>query len=486
MNRRGYALCFWSLLALLVAVSICTEAARIRHYRWNVRYAYKSPDCYEKLVITINGEFPAPTILAQEGDLIYVELTNHLPTENVAIHWHGIRQIGTPWSDGAEAITQCPIVPGETFVYKFTVDRPGTYFYHAHYGMQRSAGLYGSLHVAVADGKQEPFSYDGELSVVLNDWWHKSHEEQAHGLSSIPFVWVKEPESLLIEGRGRYNCSLVQSLSNSAGDGSVCNSTNPQCSIPHILTVKPGKTYRLRITSVASLSSFNFLIEGHNMTVVEADAHYVEPFVVQNLNIYSGETYSVLIKADQDPSRNYWAALNVRGRKPNTPTGRAIFNYNPNPSSMLPPSTPPTGPLWNDTSYTINQAKLYKARAGYVAPPPLQSTRRIILLNTQNKINGYFRWALNNISFVAPYTPYLIALKYNLTKSFDRFQAPENYTPYDIFSPQINQNATYGNPIYNLQFNSTVDVILQNANMLAANTSEIHPWHLHGHDFWVL
>jgi FtsP/CotA-like multicopper oxidase with cupredoxin domain len=31
------------------------------------------------------------------------------------------------------------------------------------------------------------------------------------------------------------------------------------------------------------------------MTVVEADGHYVKPFVVKNLNIYSGETYSVLI-----------------------------------------------------------------------------------------------------------------------------------------------------------------------------------------------
>lgn len=29
-------------------------------------------------------------------------------------------------------------------------------------------------------------------------------------------------------------------------------------------------------------------------------------------------------------------------------------------------------------------------------------------------------------------------------------------------------------------------MILQNANALNANASETHPWHLHGHDFWVL
>jgi len=32
-------------------------------------------------------------------------------------------QIGTPWFDGTEGVTQCPVVPGDTFVYKFVVDR---------------------------------------------------------------------------------------------------------------------------------------------------------------------------------------------------------------------------------------------------------------------------------------------------------------------------------------------------------------------------
>ena len=32
-------------------------------------------------------------------------------------------QFGTPWSDGREGVTQCPIVPGDTFKYKFKVER---------------------------------------------------------------------------------------------------------------------------------------------------------------------------------------------------------------------------------------------------------------------------------------------------------------------------------------------------------------------------
>ena len=54
---------------------------------------YKSPDCFQKMVIAINGQSPGPTILAEEGDTVIVELTNGLLTGNVAIHWHGIRHV---------------------------------------------------------------------------------------------------------------------------------------------------------------------------------------------------------------------------------------------------------------------------------------------------------------------------------------------------------------------------------------------------------
>jgi len=36
-------------------------------------------------------------------------------------------QVGTPWADGTAAISQCAINPGETFQYRFTVDRVITF-----------------------------------------------------------------------------------------------------------------------------------------------------------------------------------------------------------------------------------------------------------------------------------------------------------------------------------------------------------------------
>ncbi|KAH9669939.1 L-ascorbate oxidase [Citrus sinensis] len=397
--------------------------ARIRRYKWEVKYEYKSPDCFRKVVITINGRTPGPTIQARQNDTVIVELKNSLLTENVAIHWHGIRQIGTPWADGTEGVTQCPILPGETFTYKFVVDRPGTYLYHAHYGMQREAGLYGSIRVSLPEGESEPYAYDYDRSIILNDWFHRSAFEQAAGLSSIPFQWVGEPQ-------------------------------------------------------------------GHNMTVVEADGHNVEPFVVQNLFIYSGETYSVLIKADQNPTRNYWATTNIVSRNATftTPPGLAILNYYPNHPKRSPPTTPPSGPLWNDVGSRLNQSLAIKARKGFIVPPPQSADRMIVMLNTQNNVSGNVRWSVNKVTYTLPHIPYLIALKENITSAFDQTPPPDGYDfkNYDIFSVAENKSYTIRNGVYRLNFNSTVDIILQNANSLSNKTSETHPWHLHGHDFWVL
>lgn len=88
--------CLAKVVAICVFVSLTTfpsVEARIRRFKWEVKYEYKSPDCNRKLAITINGQTPGPTITATRGDTVVVELKNSLLTENVAIHWHGIRQV---------------------------------------------------------------------------------------------------------------------------------------------------------------------------------------------------------------------------------------------------------------------------------------------------------------------------------------------------------------------------------------------------------
>lgn len=471
------------LMVMMVSMVREGKGEKARHLKWEVGYVFQSPDCEEKMMIGINGKYPGPTIRAKEGDTIVVHLKNNLPTEGVVIHWHGIRQFGTPWADGTALISQCPIKPDETFTYRFKVDKAGTYFYHGHYGMQRSAGLYGSLIVDVADGEKEPFHYDGELNLLLSDWHHQSMHSQMLGLSSNPFRWIGEPQSLLINGRGQYNCSLAAQVLHDGSSSCQINSTD--CA-PLTLRVLPNKTYRIRIASTTSLSSLNLAIGNHKMTVVEADGNYVQPFIVDNMDIYSGESYSVLITTDQNPLSNYWISVGVRGRLPKTLPALAILNYHPNSPSRLPTAIPPSTPAWNDYAHSKSFTYKILAREGTPAPPS-NSSHKIALLNTQTKINGYIKWSINNISLVLSSTPHLGSIKYGLKDALQTKKPAENFpSDYNVMIPPINPNSTQGNNVYKLEFNSTIDVILQNANALAVNVSEIHPWHLHGHDFWVL
>ncbi|KAJ6906727.1 hypothetical protein NC652_024210 [Populus alba x Populus x berolinensis] len=335
---------------------------------------------------------------------------------------------GTPWADGTASISQCAINPGESFDYRFTVDRAGTYFYHGHYGMQRSAGLYGSLIVDVAEGEKEPFHYDGEFDLLLSDWWHESAHHQEVGLSSRPMRWIGEPQTLLVNGRGQYGCSLAAHYSNNSSL-SQCNVTGHEQWAPHILHVDPNKTYRIRLSSTTALASLNLAIGNHKMLVVEADGNYLQPFETDDLDIYSG-------------------------RKPQTPQALTILNYKTNSASKFPLSPPPVTPRWDDYAHSKAFTNKVKALDHKTIPkPPSTYNRRIILLNTQNKMNGYTKWSINNVSLSLPATPYLGSIRFGLQNGFDQTKPPESFPEqYDVMKPPGNPNTTTGNGVYMLRY----------------------------------
>lgn len=89
-----------------------------------------------------NGSAPGPTIQVTQGDKIRVLFKNELP-EPSSIHWHGFEdRIGY---DGMPGISQEPVLPGQTFIYDFTIHQEGTFFYHSHMAMQELAGMLGAV-----------------------------------------------------------------------------------------------------------------------------------------------------------------------------------------------------------------------------------------------------------------------------------------------------------------------------------------------------
>jgi FtsP/CotA-like multicopper oxidase with cupredoxin domain len=169
-----------------------------------------------------------------------------------------------------------------------------------------------------------------------------------------------------------------------------------------------------------------------------------------------------------------------------TPSGKAIVSYTGNDPRKQPPTAPPTGPAWNNTGIRVEQSKAIVAHPSYIVPVPQRADRTLLLLNTQNNINGHIKWTINGMSLHFPATPYLVSMKHGLTDAYDQRPPLDTYDHmgHDISSPATT-NGTIGSPVYRLAFDSVVDVVLQNSNALN-NMSETHPWHLHGHDFWVL
>jgi laccase len=73
----------------------------------------------------------------------------------------------TGWSDGPEFVTQCPIRPGKSYTYRFTVTaQEGTLWWHAHSSWLR-ATVYGALVIRPRDAVPYPFDFHGEIAPIM-------------------------------------------------------------------------------------------------------------------------------------------------------------------------------------------------------------------------------------------------------------------------------------------------------------------------------
>lgn len=43
--------------------------------------------CHTKSMVTVNGKFPGPRIVAREGDRLVIKVVNHVQN-NISIHWY--------------------------------------------------------------------------------------------------------------------------------------------------------------------------------------------------------------------------------------------------------------------------------------------------------------------------------------------------------------------------------------------------------------
>ncbi|XP_065224731.1 uncharacterized protein LOC135848697 [Planococcus citri] len=302
-----------------------------------------SPQCViadgiERTVLTFNRLLDGPAINVCYGDRVIVDVQNKMPARELSIHWHGVLQKRFPWMDGVPYVTQCPIPHNSRFRYDFFATTFGTHFYHSHSGLQLFDGLSGALIVRTSD-IENPLRglYDYDLfshTILIQDWLHVMMDDKFPGYNRNKTMITIKPDTYLINGMGAYlNPVTLQWTGTPFAE----------------FRVKPNKRYRFRIVSVASTTcSHQFTVEGHALELIATDGYLINPQKVRTLYMAGGETYDVVITADQTP-RPYW--IRVQGVEGNCATAfqQAVLRYKGTPEDSMPP-TQNTEALFNSIS----------------------------------------------------------------------------------------------------------------------------------------
>ncbi|CAL9002739.1 unnamed protein product [Prunus brigantina] len=451
--------------------------SRIRHYKFNVVLKNTTRLCSTKPIVTINGRFPGPTLYAREDDTVLVKVTNHVKY-NVSIHWHGVRQLRTGWADGPAYITQCPIPPGQSYVYNFTITgQRGTLLWHAHILWLR-ATVHGALVILPKRGVPYPFpAPHKEVNVILAEWW-KSDTEAVINQALSSGIAPNVSDAHIINGH--------------PGPVANCSSQGG-----FTLPVENGKTYLLRIINAALNEELFFKIAGHKLTIVEVDATYVKPFKTDTIVIAPGQTTNALITANQN-SGKYLVAASPFMDSPiavDNLTATATLDYSGTLATT--PTTLTNPPPQNATQVANNFMNSLKSLNSkkFPAKVPLKIDHNLLFtvglgINpcpTCKAGNGSRVVAsVNNVTFVMPTTALLQAHVFNISGVFttDFPGNPPNTFNFSGGPPANASMATInGTKLYRLAYNSTVQLVLQDTGTIAP---ENHPVHLHGFNFYAV
>ena len=64
----------------------------------------------------------------------------------------------------------------------------------------------------------------------------------------------------------------------------------------HSLILSSSISYRFRLVSLSCDPNYTFQIDGHSMTVIEADGQNTEPLPVDEITIFAGQRYSFVVR----------------------------------------------------------------------------------------------------------------------------------------------------------------------------------------------
>jgi FtsP/CotA-like multicopper oxidase with cupredoxin domain len=247
------------------------------------------------------GSFPAPTIVVDEGDELFLTLTNvgmmMRPDlfDPHSVHWHGFPQAASIF-DGVPD-SSVVINMGASMTYYYNVVEPGTYLYHCHVEATEhmQMGMLGNLYVRPAQNKRAP-------GTVLGGWIHRAGDTYAYNdgdgstrydldfpiqmssmdpafhhasisVQPLPFASMRDTYFML-NGRG---------YPDTVNTSAILTEGRPSQAVHSFISANQGDRILLRISNV-SVTVFNTLATiGIPMQVVGLDARLLRDDAGNNL-----------------------------------------------------------------------------------------------------------------------------------------------------------------------------------------------------------
>jgi CopA family copper-resistance protein len=253
--------------------------------------------------IAVNGQIPMPTLTFTEGDIAEIYVHNEL-NEETSLHWHGLMLPNQ--YDGVPNLTQMPIKPHSTYLYKFPIIQHGTHWYHSHTGLQEQIGMYGSM---ILNKKAEDKTFRKGIDdlptipLILSEWTDMNPDNVHRMLynASDWFAIQKGTTQSYAEAiqqghfktkfRNEWKRMNAMDVSDVYYNKFLINGKNES----QFSQFKAGDKIRLRVSNGGASTYFWLTYAGGKITVVANDGNDVEPVEVDRLIIAVSETYDVII-----------------------------------------------------------------------------------------------------------------------------------------------------------------------------------------------
>lgn len=460
--------------------------------------------------IAVNGSIPAPTLVFTIGDTALICVHNQ-SDEPTAIHWHGVHL--PERMDGVTWLTQLPIPPHTTYIYKFPVVQSGTYWYHSHYDLQEQIGVYGAL---IFNKRTEPDI--PTIPVVLSDWsdikpkeinrmLHTENDWFSIKKHAVQSYWEAiKAGALGTKFVNEWKRMRAMDVSDVYYPKFLVNGKTSET----FKKFKAGDRVRFRIINGGSSSYFWITWSGGKMTVVANDGNDVRPVQVDRFIMGPSETYDVVVTIPEDMQYELLATPEDRSGQASVWLGSGMKM----PAEELPRLDYFAGmKMMNEmmkmngdmkpmgSGMTLQEMDMNESMYPELYNSVNNQSHHHEVMNMQNmdpdegapdpkiQMSVVKGSEMKDTADGAPVSPKVTTLNYNMLESPVKTTLPEGPWKTLHFNLEGNMNR-YVWTINNKTVSESDKILIkrgENVRIILHNNSMMrHPMHLHGHDFRLL